>query len=183
MDVDEEFEANFIKKCTELPTEEMGIYLIRCLKQAVGERNGRHPVSTQIKTYDDLLEEFRQRVNAIDRTVPAGEAEFEKLADVWKSLQKKFDEACGVREYVPIRMERPPKRVAIYSRGRSYRNPDKCSHGACVLVTAWRYETSQGTIWLCSDCDKQLQSQLGPKPVDMWSKMVFSAFETNRRKH
>jgi len=58
----------------------------------------------------------------------------------------------------------------------------------CISVTsAWKYRTTEGNdLYLCSLCKEKIiiqQFGYGAPKNGMWSRMVVTNFETNRRKH
>ncbi len=89
------------------------------------------------------------------------------------------------RKYTEIFLpSAPPQKIRITSeRGRLIGIDCNCIECSMKLRQGWQFHTNVGDIYFCSLCKEQIFGIGKFRPTNMWSKIVFSAFETTRRKH
>lgn len=78
----------------------------------------------------------------------------------------------------------PSQKITITSeRGRLIPVDCNCIECSMKLSQGWCFHTNVGDIYFCTLCKEQFFGIGNFKPVNFWSKMIFSGFETNRKKH
>lgn len=187
---EDRLETEIIESCSYFDAEKLGIYLLRCLKQLNGERGGRKVIAENQKTYENLLNLFRRKLKARRNNLLSKNSLSKKermqadLAPLLESINRKYKEVFISRKKAPIKKHEERIIKLTSPRSRLVSIDSNCINCSVILKQGWQYHTDAGDVYFCSTCKNNVvKPVINPGKVDMWSRMTFSAFESNRRKH
>lgn len=168
-----------LMKYSEFSAEDLGTYILNYLKNLKGnatlEKDEIHDKNSLRELILHLLEKVKN--------MPSNTMRSSKLR---RDLEFQFDVIA--RNFNDLFFPSPPpaprQKIEITSeRGRLTPTDDNCIQCSMKLNQGWRFHTNVGDIYFCTLCKEKFFRTGNFKEVNPWSRMIFSAFETNRKKH
>lgn len=164
-----------LKKYYELSTESLGAYLLNYLQELKNSVNKDTKEIHDKITLRELILLFQQKVENIQSNTV-------KSSKLRRELELQFNVLAKYFNNIFFHSA-PPQRMWLTSDGKLINTKRHCVKCSMKLKQGWRFHTNLEDIYFCTHCYAQLFETGNFKPTNTWSKIVFSAFESNRRRH
>ena len=163
-------------KYSELSAENLGTYLLNYFKDLKAKTIAE---IAEVHDRDSLRKLILLQFEKV-KCMPSNTMRSSKLR---RDLEFQFDVIA--RNFNDLFLPSAPlQKIKITSeRGRLTPVDCNCIECSMKLNQGWRFHTNIGDIYFCTLCKEQLFGIGNFKAANTWSKMVFSGFETNRKKH
>ncbi|HEY8559451.1 MAG TPA: hypothetical protein VIL74_03530 [Pyrinomonadaceae bacterium] len=166
-----------LQECCELPPESLGAYLLNYLNELKSENKKENNEILDRDELIHLLLLLETKVKRIQTDSMKNRKLRRDLESQFNLLAKKFNDI-----FFPSEKPKPRKVITItFLRRTNFGG--KCIACSTQVSCGWQCESDIGQIYFCLSCKEEFLGEECYESVDMWSKMVFSAFESNRRKH